>query len=104
MPTYSLRLTTPRERGTTSHSSGSSVTVNYNGRVYETRLTAWHILGYIPGISVITGLFHLMIGMCALCIKPGWANLQISRGILQICCLGILFLPCDAGCCKLERD
>lgn|GEM_PF-3899556 len=107
MPVYNIRTTTPEERAIAVNANrngyATSVTAVINGRVYQTNLNLFSFLGYFPGISIITGLFRLIVGMFTLCLSPNWANLQILRGTLEICCLGILFLPFDLGWLKFER-
>ena len=72
------------------------------GRVYTTGIGPFEVLGYIPGTGVITGFFRFIMGLACCCIYKDWAGLQITRGILEMCGVGILFLPFDAGWCKLE--
>lgn len=98
----SIRVTTPEERETHLRESPASTTVEYNGHVYETGITLFQFLGYFPGMGVITGLIRLIGGICMVCIRPEWAVSQIIRGTVEICCLGIIYLPFDAGCFKVE--
>jgi hypothetical protein len=106
MPVYNIRTTTPEERAIAADANRNryaNVTAVVNGRVYQTNLNLFSFLGCFPGIGIITGLFRLIIGMVTLCVRPNWASLQILRGTLEICCLGILFLPFDLGWLKFER-
>lgn len=102
MANYSVRITTAEERSTAVNDNFKS-TVTINGRAYKTQISGFAVLGYIPGISIITGLFRLVIGMVTYCINPEWSTSQIVRGTLEMCCIGIVYLPFDAGWLKCVK-
>jgi len=104
--TYYLRATTTQERlaaVNANHCGCCYAEVLVNGRVYQTNLSSCAVLGYIPGIGAIIGLFRICIATCTFCIAPNWSSLQIMRGILEICGVGLVYLPIDLGCLKCER-
>jgi hypothetical protein len=55
---------------------------------------ALNLMGYIPGLSIITGLFRAVIGVFLLCDKQhdfskAFAAACIARGLLEAAGLGI---------------
>lgn len=77
------------------------VTVNCNGRIYRTHCNPIHIMEYIPGLGAIIGIARLLFGLC-FCFTA-WGQCQMLRGTLDMCSLGILYLPFDYGWLKIIK-
>lgn len=63
---------------------------------------AANILGYIPGISIITGLFRIMLSKAAeghharhSCLKKEQMRTHAKRGAVEMLCFGIFFVFYD---------
>jgi hypothetical protein len=60
-------------------------------------LTALNAAGWIPGISLIAGIFSIVLGGIAAKGKPSLAAVLILRGVLQVAQVGIILAPFDIG-------
>lgn len=82
---------------------GGHNTVYYNGHTYETHISAFKILGYIPGCGVITGIARIFMGCLLFCVNRSLSERQIIRGLCEFIGIGICFLPFDLGWLTLEE-
>ena len=72
----------------------------WGGAIY---LTAFKVLDYCPLISVITGIFKVILGV--MYIKANWSEMEtchkwdfglfIARGVVSTLQLGFIFIPID---------
>ena len=79
------------------------IVVNCNGRNYKTSISAVDFLGYIPGLSCLIGLARMTLGSIVCCVAPSWGGYQIARGVVELCCLDLVFLPYDLGAIGFQR-
>jgi hypothetical protein len=104
MPNYEVVLTTEAERLAIRQQNqfGIPAKVTINGQQRDVVFDPT-FLGYIPIIGVITGIFRVTLGAISLCFSPSYGCKQLIRGTAEICCVGIVYHPFDAGILKFRR-
>lgn len=74
----------------------SSNKSGWEGNTYHYNTSVINILGYFPVIGIITGLFRLIVGSMALPFNEEWGSYQITRGVIEIAGMGVIFSIFDA--------